>query len=710
MGLTDSIKKNLPYATTAVAAGITLYTAYDSFNRLLAYQWALLAAVFILSAGIYIGLGRTALDRPLLRHAAVLALYGVVALFAYYPTITNLFRSDDWLLLALFDSVSGYSLDTIKRISFFEMFGHIRFQPLAHLMIYARYHLFGNNMVLYHIANISLHVMTAFLIYLTVMVFTKRAQFSFIFGLLFLTLPSQFDTVSWTYHIYIIVGASFVLLSVLLAEVYAEKGSIAAVSGAVLLAVVSLILYEPAALAPLAVVFAIAAIDISRDRALSKKKLMTAAAFMFAAYVIYAMLAAYGVSVTKAKHAMSLTDLLKPRYLIASVSTLFLNLWESTFLKNIGIEPLFKVTDIVYINLPEDLYTNPVSIIRMIGGLFLLSLLRPSKRLWQITLVLVAIAISYMYIITLGRTISNDASYILSQPRYHYFPNAVLVAVAGLLLWPKFSEGGLKKAMVVTLFAVFLWNTEATVAANNMVTEGMQALDVPFYNIKDFFKKNPSAKLVLDFTPDAKGQFFLGSDTAMDILYKGRITKYVSRATHIYDGFEFRENPLYNPGASKGDLLQDFTVLWTYVHGSYYRLKKDVVVVGDSSTFPRITILPGDVLRVEMINAINENIDSYFFPFKRSHDHDIENYWMVNAMVLVKEGDSLCFGFDGVVQDKARIKTPYRGWDKDGFGLFGDYYRGAGVSIYITNLYMLGDMAGYECKKSAIGDGVSRKN
>ena len=122
----------------------------------------------------------------------------------------------------LFNSIDGFSLKTLKDISFFEMFGHIRFQPLGHLLIFVRYLAFGNNILLYHILNIALHVSAAFLVFLVLKAFLKDTRFPFIFGLLFITLPSQFDTVAWTYHIYIILGTMLALSTIFLVYRYVE--------------------------------------------------------------------------------------------------------------------------------------------------------------------------------------------------------------------------------------------------------------------------------------------------------------------------------------------------------------------------------------------------------------------------------------------------------------------------------------------------------
>ncbi len=132
--------------------------------------------------------------RPAISIMAVLLFYSIVAAFLFSPIVDNILRSDYWFIRVLFGN-TNWSPEGIKNVATFELLGNPRSQPLAHLLLFARYTLLGYNIAPYHILNIGLHVANGFLVFLILSRLNTRFSLSAILGLLFIVLTSQFDTV-----------------------------------------------------------------------------------------------------------------------------------------------------------------------------------------------------------------------------------------------------------------------------------------------------------------------------------------------------------------------------------------------------------------------------------------------------------------------------------------------------------------------------------
>jgi hypothetical protein len=701
------------YAVYAIAGALSAYTVWSSYGQLTLYQLIFLVISLLFSITAYVLIGRERHKNGITADLAVFAGYCAVTAAVFYPTAGNIFRSDDWHLLALFDSVKGFSYESFVKISFFEMFGHVRFQPLAHLLIYARHLLFGGNVVFYHLLNMALHALTAFLVYKAAVLLTEDRRLSFLLGLVFITLPSQFDTVNWTYHIYIIAGALLALLAVILAVKSVKATARAMFVAAVIMSLASFILYESAAFAPAAVFLVAWSFNPGGARPVGRRTAVFAVTAVVAAYFFYALIAAYGVSLTKAKQAMSLSELFMAVNLWTSVKTFFMNLWESTFLKNAGVGLSVNVGDIVYAELPKAWFKDLPALLKASAGVFALLLFRPAKGKTGVALVLGALALSYLFIITTGRSLTNSPSYFIAQPRYQYFANAVLLVMASLFLCASHKGRRLGPALATVFIAVSFWNTQTVMAANNKVAEAMGPMDAYYYKVKGFLKENPRAVLFLDFTPDVSTKFFLGTDAALDLIYKGSITKFQARASHVYDGETVRA--FSAPSGASAAALGNFTVVWNYTYNTSNILDRDVTVAGSrSAVYPRLFVTPvaGGQVVAELVNASSGATEAYRFAYRPlAEASGPGNFWKMDALVVEKDGDMLCFAQNSKLVEKARL-TPgatYKNWNSDGFGLFGDYYRGAGVAVYVSGLYILADGAAYSCKDAPIGSALALK-
>ena len=693
------------YIPALLAGAFIAYTTATSFKALPPYQWALSFLLLALSAALYAVLDSGRLKKGPWASAMVAALYAAAALAVFHPTLNNIFRSDYWYILNLFGEIDASGAGALKRVAFFEFFGDIRFQPLAHFVMYLRHLALGFNVTLFHLLNIALHTGTAFLIFLLVRRLIKDRAAAFFPGLLFIVLQSHFDTIVWTYHIYIILGAILMLAALMAAASYAESARGRHLIWAALLSMLSLLLYEPALAAPAAVFVIVILSGASQGPEGKRGRIKAPAIAMLSCYIAYGAFTLYGYSLTKAAHDISVGGLMSAGNIMEAVKGLFLNLWHSVFIKNIGIATGVDILDIVNTRQAKWPFYDFIATVKFFFALYVISRLRPFKGTLPAAAIMAAVALSYLLIIAVGRVNSNDIWYFISQPRYVYFPNALLAAALALLLASEFQgRSTMRHITAIALGAIFFWNTANTLSASNTVTREMAFLDAPHYALKDFTAKNPSAKIFISFTPFNEARFFLGSDVALDILHSGHITKFPSRATHFYDGLSFAENPWYKPesppeGSASHGKVGDFTVAWAYNGFAQMPPFREVDIVGGRGVYPSVSITADGYVKIGLIKAGGKEVE--FIRLRHpSRTMGINTYtehggWA--GFLLVKSGPEVCLFFNDALSDRVTLSEAYRGWSTDGLALYGSHYTGQGAASYVNHLQMNLERAAVEC-------------
>ncbi len=681
----DIMKKLAVLIASALVAIFALYSITDAYQALSAVQWASVAIVTATATILYIIFDREIIKGTTGRIAAVTASYALVAILLYHASAASVFRSDYWLLLNVFNSFGGFSTEALREISLFEIFGDTRFQPLAHLTMYIRHLIFGYNMYLYHAANIALHIVTGLLIYFILYRETRSASLSFLFGLLFIALYGHFDTVVWTYHIYIIIGAVLILACVRIMQDIDTEASLRRLVPVVLLSLFSFMLYEPAVAAPALLMLMI---PWSATRGLGgdafKRQLIKAVIVTGAAYFFYLCLTLYGTSLIGEGKKVTVGGLLTAENFIGGIKGVLHNLWYSTFLNNTGIETNTKLWDILYIYPQKALLSNPLNIIKVALGIFMIFCLRPTRKNWKIVSILLLITLSYIYVISLGRVHSNTILYFVSQPRYQYFTNAFFTLTAGILLWPLFKKQWFRPLLATILISFIFWNARSVTYWNAEIAEEMSFMDKPFYQMSEFTDNNPDAVIYTDFVPFNEARLYLGSEISMDLLFEGHLTKFKSRATHIYDGKTFKENPLYR-GRELPAELGDFAISWMYKRLNEPEPWPDVVVLGSDDIYPKISVGADRVLTVSMIDAKSGKVQEVKLR------HDLTLHWKPFAEIppwrsflLVKDGDELCLFIGGRRYDRARLQGPYKQWQADGRDLLGPHFTGKGGKSFVS--------------------------
>jgi len=639
----------------------------------------------------------------------VLLLYAIVGAFLFSPIVDNILRSDYWFIRVLFGN-TGWSSEDIKGVATFELLGNPRSQPLAHLLLFARYTLFGDNIALYHILSIALHVTNGFLVFLILSRLNTRFSLSAIFGLLFIVLTSQFDTAVWTYHVYLVLGTSLFLLALLLVIRYIQLGRAIYFYSGVFLALLLALLYEAAILAPailLLIVWVKYALSGEEEKG-SKQRLRPLLYSVLASYLVFFLVSFYMFQITKTERDVSLvTDTLIGGNLIAATKAVGLGLWESVFIKNIGIRPDIQFLDIIYLRLPNNIFTDWTNLFKLLLGLCLIPFFRLRKQNAFLVLPLLVLALSYMFILSAGRLTTNTLEYVLTQPRHFYFPNCMVMISIGLLLGQKYERKHLRYAIAVILIAISIFNAQSVWYSNKEVARMLSPINQQYYSMQSFFKANPSAKLFLDFVPDNRRKLCLGLDVAFDALYQGsnRITKSVKEATHIYDSREFRVNEKYSP-ASIGPYLGDFTVQWQFWVNPASPLRHEVAVIGSDALYPRIAITPDQFIQVDMVNSTTGKIDQFRLKLPPWEElwQELPQSGGWPVVIIEKEGDELCFIVNGTLRKKVHLNHSYLRWDKDGIELLGEVYQGAHEMMFSTRLFVELDGAKYSSGAHNVGD------
>ena len=402
-----------------------------------------------------------------------------------------------------------------------------------------------------------------------------------------------------------------------------------------------------------------------------------------------------------------LGDVLTAPNILAASEAVVLSLWENIFLKNIGIILDVQISDIIYLRLPHNVFTDLANLSKIAVGLCLLALCRLGRRNAFLVVPLLLLALSYIFILSAGRLTTNTLEYVLTQPRHFYFPNALVIICLGLLLQKSFERTYLRQATAILLVAIAILNAGNVFSANELVARTMRPIDDQYARLQAFLEANPSARVFIDFVPDNRRKLNLGLDIAFDALYQGsnRITKSVKAATHVYDSRGFTVNGMYDP-ASLGPYLGDFTVQWQFWVDPASPLRRDVAVIGSEKVLPRIIIAPDDLIRVDMVNSVTGKVDQFRFKLpsfdQLSKETPHSGGWP--EVIIEKEGDELSFILNGTLKEKVHLDAPYLRWDKDGIGLLGQVYWGAHQMIFATRLFVEMDGARYSAADYNVGD------
>jgi hypothetical protein len=515
----------------------------------------------------------------------VVLAFGLIGCFvAFSPVLTTPFRSDEWYI-ANFARHAPVTLETIAQASSWELFGDPRFQPFSHLLLFLIHKVLGNAFVLFHLLGWVSHITVGLLIYAIVKELHGDKMTAALCAILFVTGFSHFDTVSWTYHIYIIHQTICLLVGFWVA--LRDPSRLRwwqALIGGILVGFASYF-YE----AGIAIPILIMMVMFWSNHAFRKPGLGSNLQnlFIFAVCVVVAYGAFLGLHLSSVGGQVSAR--VDTALLVGAAHNTLRGLWRQGVVANLGFPPRHAIGDIFYLQGSEfsilpvlaiPLFLAAITIGLRTQGLRLFGQMRHRKYL---LLIFLACAISYYGIIAIGRF----NLYVVTQARYFYLPDAFLVlafswpmAVAGSLELEKYgknSASGWRRigTMMVRpqtwamcgVCIVITLNAFHVFAMCREIARIMSPVKKSIETVKHFSEMPDSGKqLYIDFVPRNLGdKLFGGTHIALETCFAdtGILTRHVAEAEYMYtepDGIV--PNPAFRPQKTNS---ANFTLEFDYV-------------------------------------------------------------------------------------------------------------------------------------------------
>ena len=515
-------------------------------------------------------------------HHFVLAVGVIGSFLAFLPVLTTPFRNDEWYI-ASFSRHAPVTLQTIAQVSSWELFGDPRFQPLSHLLLFFVHRVLGNSFMLFHLLSWVSHAVVGLLIYGIVKDLHGHKMTAALSAILFVTGFSHFDTVSWTYHLYIIhQTACFLFGFWIVLRGPSRLRWWQGVAGGILVGFASYF-YEAGLAIPIFILGTMFWSHYKSEKSESHSNLIRV--FSFAVCVVVGYGAFLGF------HLLQVGSQISARVDVAlflrAARNSFAGLWSQAILGNLGFPPRHAMGDIFY------LQGNELSFAPIVAtGIFLAALASGLRRFRQrsagknrayLLPVFLACAVSYYGIIAIGRF----NLYVLTQARYFYLPDAFLVLAAS---WPMVlacsvqskepSKQGIcsRRHILRSIARPQVWAIGAVcivITLNACHVFGMcreiartlapvkDAIDT----VEDFCRRwNGEKRLYVDFLPrNLAGRLFGGTHVALETSLEmpGILTRHVSEAQYVFTESQgIIPNPTFRRQKTNGD---DFTLEFDYV-------------------------------------------------------------------------------------------------------------------------------------------------
>lgn len=541
-----------------------------------------------------------------------------LTLYAYTPTFTHVFRSDHWILINWFNTLD-FNIKDIISAGFFDSFKHGRCQPLAYIILFLQYKLFGTNIFLYHLIQYTLHIINGILLFTLIKKLGVEKIYAILCSILFLTFYSHFDIIGWTFHLYIVLQTTFFLVSFIFILKYFENNKRIYIFLSSLSSFILLLIYEPAIFVPIfSIIFFI--LLCQRENKMKYKTNLKILSFCnILGYIFFASILIY---IKTSKSNLLLTDFSFFEWLIRTFVSTALCIFGTLFYHNLGLPSQTVTTDIVYLGkLP---ITTPFFLLITFFVLVLiLCFYHKDKQTRHLILMFTVILLSYIFIISAGRTFTNFFTYTYRQPRYSYFPNLIFSIIVALLFSKWKTLNKFKKIAIIALFsALFILNINKIHNYNKIISGQLAPIEQYIEEIENFISKQgkKNFKIFINFSTSAK-EFFWGSDIALDVyFYKQNIlTKKIYEANYIYD----KDKGIY-PNQEvdmKKKNKQDFTFEFKTI-GILY-LKEEGNLFGEKNGNWYISITKDKKIRfAKKIGGgykIFETKDSFFLNYQDAH-------------------------------------------------------------------------------------------
>lgn len=485
-----------------------------------------------------------------------------LTLFAYFPTFSHVFRSDHWILINWFNTLD-FNIKDIISAGFFDSFKHGRCQPLAYVILFLQYKLFGTNIFLYHLIQYTLHIINGILLFTLIKKLGVEKIYAILCSILFLTFYSHFDIITWTFHLYVVLQVTFFLLSFISILKYFERYNKIYIFLSTFFSFILLFIYEAGLFIPLASIlfFVFLAKYLSNKNQVLKSGLKILVTCNILSYILWIIAL---VSIRSNKPAL-FTDFHLLKWIIRTSISIGLCIFGTLFYHNLGLPSSQTVTtDIVYLGkIP---ITTPFFILITIFALiFMWYFYNKDKKTKYLILLFTLICLFYLFIICGGRTLTNSMTYPYRQPRYAYFPNLIFSIIIALLMVKYKILTRFNEIIIIVLFLLFyILNTTKIYEYNEIISKQLSPIKQYINTIENFTsnKNQKNIKIFVDFPAGTK-EFFWGSDIALDVYFykKNIFTKKIYEANYIYDkNKEIHGNKMFStkPPANRQDFTFEF--------------------------------------------------------------------------------------------------------------------------------------------------------
>ncbi|MBW1742200.1 MAG: glycosyltransferase family 39 protein [Deltaproteobacteria bacterium] len=505
------------------------------------------------------------------------------------------FRSDEWYI-ANFALHSPLSVETIAQASTWELFGDPRFQPFSHLLLFLIHKVFGDAFVLFHLLSWVSHIVVGLLIYAIVRELHDDKITASLCAVLFITGFSHFDTVSWTYHLYIIHQAICLLVGlwIVLRDPLKLRWWQALPGG--ILVGLACYYYEAALVIPALIMI----MAFRSHYMLRKSDFESKSHNLFVFALCVAVLYGGFLGLYLSQMGAQISGRVEPGlFSVAAVNTLK-GLWRQGVVGNLGFPPRHTFGDLLYLKGSNSGIVPIFAIVMFLTALTIglrsqgLQIVRQIKSHGYLILVLLGCAVSYYGIIAMGRF----NLYVVTQSRYFYLPDVFLVLAFS---WPlaaacsvrpetpgRNRKGGWRR-INTALVRPQTWAVCAVcivIGLNGFHVFGMCRDIARFMNpvkasietVKHFKEMSGVEKqLYVDFVPrNLNDKLFGGTHIALETCFgdPGFLTRNVGKAEYVYN-----KSDGIVPNAAFGSQdtnTGDFTFEFDYV------MWGDLIVVFDS--------------------------------------------------------------------------------------------------------------------------------
>lgn len=224
-------------------------------------------------------------------------ILAALSLLVFLPSLQNGFNNWDDIVYITGQPTLGLSWENL-RISFFEGEYHGMYVPLTSVSMSVNYHLTAFSPWSYHLANIIIHALNVFLVYVLIRRISRSSWISFFVTLLFAIHPVQAESVAYAAGRRDLLFSLFVLLSLIYYTSYLRKLKLPHYYSCLFLFLLALLSKGQAvAVAPLLFVF-----DYLYKRKISKRLFLEKAPFFLLA-IFFGLVTVY-VSMRSETHGM----------------------------------------------------------------------------------------------------------------------------------------------------------------------------------------------------------------------------------------------------------------------------------------------------------------------------------------------------------------------------------------------------------------------